>query len=127
MWLGRPSKWQVMTWPSLIGIFGRITLRHVAFIGQMVWCHVAQSWAAMWQRCIGCCLKFCGVNRTRTPDLLPPCRSLALAAQPARHALVLINYMVFKIFKFELMLNWQGGRAGAYPQPSVLCIGPYGH
>jgi hypothetical protein len=87
-----------------------------------VWCHVAQSWAAMWHRCIGCCLKFCGVDRTRIPYLLPPCNSLALATQSARHALVLINYMVFKIFKFELMLNWQGGSGwGLAPARGLVC------
>jgi hypothetical protein len=32
---------------------GRVTLRHVAVFWLMVWCHVAQTWAATWHPAIG--------------------------------------------------------------------------
>jgi hypothetical protein len=34
-------------------IVGQMLLRHVAVVGQMVRCHVAQSWAATWHPFIG--------------------------------------------------------------------------
>jgi hypothetical protein len=33
---------------------GRIGMQHVASFGQVIGCHVAQSWAATWHPGIGC-------------------------------------------------------------------------
>jgi hypothetical protein len=61
--------WKI--WMNGIVTCGRLWL--------VVWCHVAQSWAATWHHIIGCSFKIIGVHRVRPRDLHPhvnPCHSM---------------------------------------------------
>jgi hypothetical protein len=44
-----------------------MSLGHVAYCWQIVWCHVAQAWAVMWHLSIG--KKVSGVHKSQTLDL----------------------------------------------------------
>jgi hypothetical protein len=64
----------------------------VALFGQLIECHVAQSWAATWHPFIGFWFvcKILLESMGFDPQTSPPCKCLAMAALPVRHALFLI-------------------------------------
>jgi hypothetical protein len=90
---------------SVVGFYWQMWTNHVSTRGifwQMVWCHVAQAWAATWHHVLG--VKIYGVHGDRTPDLPHMVESaLAKATQPMRHTLFLIIYMFLNIFKFVIV------------------------
>jgi hypothetical protein len=47
-WNVHMLRWKMMTWKSLIGKFwtNDVSTRGIFF--PMVWCHMAQAWAATW-------------------------------------------------------------------------------
>jgi hypothetical protein len=87
--------------------------RHVALFGQVIGCHVAQSWAATWHPGIGYCLfvKIYWSPWGSTPG--PPHRISLHKVRPTNGPPVMPCYVYeFIVFEFKFVCL-AGGRAGA--------------
>jgi hypothetical protein len=96
----------------------------VALFGQVIGCHVAQSWATTWHPGICCCfvckniLEFVGFD----PWTSPPHSTFTKSVRPTDHRLCLYMYTSSYIFEFKLCDSWQGVGPGLSPGPRSFCF-----
>jgi hypothetical protein len=91
------------------------------FTGQMIGCHVAQSWAATWHPGIGLYFGWlikmlCGrPDSNRRPP--PPSERFNQLLRPLRHIVLLVKPMEKRLFELEYCVFGQGVGSGLGPDP----------
>jgi hypothetical protein len=88
----------------------------------MVWCHVAQTWAATWHLVISWLYKTYLDSIGLDPMTSARMQSLCKVHQPMCHNILLIIYMVHIVFKFECFQIGAGVGLGLSPNPQLYCL-----